>query len=1451
MIPNASPQLVLATELLPAGSSSPLGLMAHDRSTSSSLLFIDRGVANYQTLVAGVAPGTEVYLLDNTQNAISQITQTLLGRSGINSLQIVSHGQAGSLLLGDDWVKSSDLNQHAAEVQAWAQSLTADADILLYGCNVAQGELGQAFVQILSQLTGADVAASDDLTGSATLGGNWTLEVQTGSIETGLALTTTATLSYGGVLEDAVYANVQQFISGSVWAQKVFADSAGNIYTTGSFEGTVDFDPGVGTANLTSAGRHDIFISKLDRNGNYLWVKQLGGAGDDSVSGISVDSVGNVYTTGTFNRSKTYPISQTDGTNPVNVLDPTIFINKLDSNGNFLWTQQFSSISDYTPSSISVDSTGNVYTTGTFNGTVDFDPGIGTASLTSTGYNYDVFISKLDSGGNYLWAKQLGGTGYDASSGVSVDSTGNVYTLGTFSGTADFDPGTGIANLTSVGGQESFISKLDRNGNYLWVKQLGVINASGISADNAGSVYTTGSFYGTVDFDPGANTVNLSSVGESDIFINKLDSNGNYLWVKQIGGNDNEAASAISVDNAGNVYTAGTFTGTVDFNPGADAANLTSVRGQSLFINKLDSSGDYLWAKQIGGNGYYYASSINVDSAGNVYTTGNFDGAADFDPGVGIVNLLTGGASNGFLSKLDSSGNYELAQQFTSSSAVAQKVITDNAGNVYTTGYFTGTVDFDLGPGIASLTSAGERDLFISKQDSRGNHLWAKRLGGTDDEFVNGISLDNAGNVYTIGYFYGTTDFDPSASTANLTSVGQYDIFISKLDSNGNYLWAKQFGSVSDDSFKGFHVNIGGNFHTANSVSGISVDITGNVYTTGVFYGTTDFDPSPSIANLTSPGRYTIFISKLDSSGNYLWAKQLSGSNENSVSGISVDSTGSVYTTGLFTGTTDFDPGAGIANLASGAGQSDIFISKLDSSGNYLWAKQLGGSTRVYARSIRLDSANNVYTTGSFYGVADFDPGAGIANLISAGQSDIFISKLDSSGNYLWAKQLGGSSDDSVSDLSVDSTGNVYLTGSLYGTADFAPGAGIANLKSLGHSDIFISKLSSSGNYLWAKQLGGTGDDQANSISLDSAGNVYTTGTFYGKGDFDPGVGIVKLFAGEASLSFGGQVSNSFISKLSQTEADYVNTDTIGQLDFTGDRKADLLWRNQTTGEIGIWAMDGSTVIATFSLTTLDSNWRIETVADFDGNGQGDILWRNVDTQALAIWRMNGPTIAAGAYLPTLDRAWEIAGSGDFNGDGKTDLVLRHQTTGANAVWTIDGTNLTSGYYLTPVADLDWQITDVGDFNGDGKADLLWHHNATHQTAIWQLNGAILLHGDLLAPGVGWTVESTSDLNGDGKADLIWRNDSTGEMAVWLMNGAIATQMAYLPSVANLDWQIVGTGDFDRNGKADLLWRNYNSGELAIWSMDGLILEGGYVVATLNDFSWEIAGTDTIPVYTK
>lgn len=444
--------------------------------------------------------------------------------------------------------------------------------------------------------------------------------------------------------------------SSSDYGNSICTDNSGNIYSTGYFNGTVDFDPGVGTANLVSNGSSDVYIQKMDASGNYVWAKSFGSNMADQGECIAIDGSGNIYTTGFFRGLTDFdPDTSSYYYNAVGGWD--VFIQKLDAAGNFVWAIPFGGTGNDLARSITVDAQGYIYTIGHFEGTVDFNPDTGTSNmhtLISNGAD-DIFIQKLDAAGNFVWAKSFGGTGYDIGYSITVDALGNVYTTGYFQGTADLDPGTGTHNLTSNGVSEVFVQKLNAAGNFVWAKSFGGnVNDAGecIITDVVGNIYTTGSFNGTGDFDSGSGTNNLTSNGSSDIFIHKLDTAGNFVWAKSFGGTGYDQGYSIKTDASNNVYITGYFQNTVDFNPGTGVDTLMSNGGSDVFIQKLDAAGNYVWSKSFGGQFNDVGKSMFISNLGEVYTTGVFQGTCDFDPEAGTTNLISNGQQDVFVHKM-------------------------------------------------------------------------------------------------------------------------------------------------------------------------------------------------------------------------------------------------------------------------------------------------------------------------------------------------------------------------------------------------------------------------------------------------------------------------------------------------------------------------------------------------------------------------------------------------------------------------------------------------------------------------------------------------------------------------------------------------------------------------------------------------------------------------------
>ncbi len=449
------------------------------------------------------------------------------------------------------------------------------------------------------------------------------------------------------------------------------------------------------------------------------------------------------------------------------------------------------------------------------------------------------------------------------------------------------------------------------------------------------------------------------------------------------------------------------------------------------------------WAKAFGGTNYDNGYALRIDASGNIYTGGNFYGTADFDPGTGTYNLIAAGQQDIFVQKTDPSGNFLWARAIGgANNDMLGAIDIDSLGNVYTTGYFLDTLDADPGPGTHSLVSAGDNDIFVQKMDASGRFLWAYSIGGHGDDRVYDLKIDGSGNIYTVGIFGDTVDFDPGPSSYNLIANGYYDAFVQKTDSAGHFLWARAFG--------------GPGYIDAWS---LDIDEEGNIYITGSFDGTADFDPGPGSYNLTSAGQYDAYVLKLDSAGHFLWARAFGGTDYDDAWAIRAGDGGNIYTTGDFGATVDFDPGPGTYNLTA-LGNYDVFVQKMDSAGNFLWAKSFGSNNWDQGNAIEVDRYGNVYTYGIFSDTTDFDPGPGTYQLVPENWSDVFVQKMDSAGNFQWAVSWGGSYFGYSQALKTDNAGNIYTIGNFADTTDFDPGPAVFNLISAGGTDVFVLKLS-------------------------------------------------------------------------------------------------------------------------------------------------------------------------------------------------------------------------------------------------------------------------------------------------------------------------------------------------------------------------------------------------------
>ncbi len=425
---------------------------------------------------------------------------------------------------------------------------------------------------------------------------------------------------------------------------------------------------------------------------------------------------------------------------------------------------------------------------------------------------------------------------------------------------------------------------------------------------------------------------------------------------------------------------------------------------------------DWQWVAHAGGSARDHGQDITIDDMGNIFIVGSFEENIIFDP----YTLTSNGLYDIFIAKIDESGNWIWADNvFGNYDDHGIEICNDPYGNLYITGFFNNSISF----GSTELISNGSRDIFIAKLNQNNEWEWAKNAGGIEMDIGYGICSDSEGNAYITGIFRDTASF----GSINLTSCGETDVFIAKLDVNGNWLWVNEING--SDLVYGI---------------GICTDSNNNIYATGSFQETATFGPF----SLTSSGDNDVFVSKMSSDGNWIWVNCSIASLRATSKDIIEDTDGNVYIIGSFVSDVSF----GDINLSS-VGWDDVFVAKIDEYGNWIWANKAGGISIDFGNGICIDNLGNLYITGSFYSYAIY---FGDLSVITEGWSDIFIAKMDNSGNWIWVESAGSSGSDSGQNLISNSNGNVYLTGSFLNTAYF----GDYEISSFDEQDIFVANLS-------------------------------------------------------------------------------------------------------------------------------------------------------------------------------------------------------------------------------------------------------------------------------------------------------------------------------------------------------------------------------------------------------
>lgn len=561
----------------------------------------------------------------------------------------------------------------------------------------------------------------------------------------------------------------QSFGSGSNdLIQDITYDSNQNMYVIGYFTGTMDADPGVGTSNLVSFGSSGIYFAKYDSTGAFVWANSMGeGVGE---SGMQIECEDDhVYVYGYHNRTSDFD----PGPGVNNISAPgnsDIFIGKYDADdGSMVWAYGVGSNQYDYGYGMDMDDDGNYLISGVISSSVDFDPGPGSSVVTNFAHiNRDAFAVKYDSDLNFLWGIAVGDAGSDNSYGCLFDNSGNALITGKFEGTVDFDPGVGTHNLTSIGGGDVFLLKLDPNGNFLWAKSFGSIgNDAGteIAVDSENNIFLTGNLAGDADIDPGVGTTNVTNVGNNDIFMIKFNSNGDFQWGHNFGSAGNDNGRAITCDIFDNIYLSGGFLATIDFDPSSNTNNLTSNGGYDNFITKYFQ----LFTPTLITNSVNRTGRNRVLASGNVSFNGNSEVIQKgivwgTSPGPTInSNIGKSNEGGGIGSFTSSIGNLSLGTTYYFRSYATNSVGTSYGETISYNSPYAISVDGnqdvildELQANVTTLKDIYDNDYITIVITSNNEIIESNTLLPSDNEF---------------SYPFGLIDFKVNASQANVKLI--------------------------------------------------------------------------------------------------------------------------------------------------------------------------------------------------------------------------------------------------------------------------------------------------------------------------------------------------------------------------------------------------------------------------------------------------------------------------------------------------------------------------------------------------------------------------------------------------------------------------------------------------------------------------------------------------------
>ena len=418
----------------------------------------------------------------------------------------------------------------------------------------------------------------------------------------------------------------------------------------------------------------------------------------------------------------------------------------------------------------------------------------------------------------------------------------------------------------------------------------------------------------------------------------------------------------------------------------------------------------------------------------------------------------------------------------------------DFNGGVFTYGVFSGTVDINQGTGYMPLIAQGSQDIFIQKSDGSGNFIFGFQLA-CDTERCGKLVTDKTSSGFIVsGTFQGQPDMDPGPGNMIINSQNGA-AFLLKLSAQGQYVWAKQFGSENFSDIE---------------LTALTCDDSSNLFVAGKYNDTIDIDPSATNLFLFPEDSNNTFLAKYDANGNLIWAKSIYGRKTVTITAVATDGRGNIVMTGMFADSVDFDSENNDVILYSGNEATDIFVCKLNADGNLIWVKSLGGKGNDAGYSIDVDKCENIYFCGTFQDSADIDPSEASQLLIADSLNDAAVVKFNSAGQLKWAKSFSGKGNDAATSLTVNINGEIYVSGYFEDSLHYG-GNSSGALPSSGKKDVFLFKIDAAGLIICAGKIGGISSDSIGGMAISTKDHIFLAGSFQDSADFDPGSASAML----------------------------------------------------------------------------------------------------------------------------------------------------------------------------------------------------------------------------------------------------------------------------------------------------------------------------------------------------